>query len=150
MVLLLLPGSSQRKLRFTARQDQKAGTQGPSGRMGCKVGSTGAQLPCPALRVWTAGQPLCTGSGEGGRKNGRFPNPEPSESREMDDKPTRTRQARPGRRSRDRGGSRGSSGQAGNVSLWGGPCWPGAALVGFSFKQHDSSLEAEKREKNKQ
>lgn len=31
----------------------------------------------------------------------------------------------------------GSSGQAGNVSLWRGANWLGAALVGFSFKHHD-------------
>lgn len=30
-----------------------------------------------------------------------------------------------------------SSGQAGNVSLWRGANWLGAALVGFSFKHHD-------------
>lgn len=50
-----------------------------------------------------------------------------------------------------RGRSRqGSSGQAGDVSLWRGPDWLGAALVGFSFKHHDSGLEVvrEKKKKN--
>lgn len=31
----------------------------------------------------------------------------------------------------------GSSGQAGNVSLWRGADWLGTALIGFSFKHHD-------------
>lgn len=51
-----------------------------------------------------------------------------------------------------RGRSRqGSSGQAGDVSLWRGPDWLGAALVGFSFKHHDSGLgSGEEKKKEKQ
>ena len=43
----------------------------------------------------------------------------------------------------------GSSGQAGNVSLWRGANRLGAALLGFSFKHHDSGLETEEN-KNKE
>lgn len=43
----------------------------------------------------------------------------------------------------------GSSGQAGNVSLWRGANRLGAALLGFSFKHHDSGVETEKN-KNKE
>lgn len=45
------------------------------------------------------------------------------------------------------GSRRRSSGQAGNVSFWRGANWLGAALVGFSFKHHDSGLETEGGEK---
>lgn len=43
-------------------------------------------------------------------------------------------------------GAGGSSGQAGNVSLWRGASRLGAALFGFSFKHHDSGVEMEKKE----
>lgn len=39
----------------------------------------------------------------------------------------------------------GSSGEAGNVSLWRGPGWLWTALIGFSFKHHDPGLEMKKR-----
>lgn len=44
----------------------------------------------------------------------------------------------------------GSSGQAGNVSLWRGTDWLGTALGGLSFKHHDAGLEMEKKNKTKQ
>lgn len=48
---------------------------------------------------------------------------------------------------RARRSRQGSLGQAGDVSLWRGPNWLGAALVGFSFKHHDSGLEVMRKEK---
>lgn len=48
-------------------------------------------------------------------------------------------------RDRSLEGPGGSLGQAGDISLWRGASWLGAALVGFSFEHHDSGLEMEKR-----
>lgn len=108
-------GVSSSSRRGERREGERKGTRGPLRQIICAL-QRGREL-CPA----------------------KTQTPQPSEPRPV----TIGKEAGDGQGEEAQAGRPGQlrvgvcSGQAGNVSLWRGPSWLGAALAGFSFKHHD-------------